>query len=67
MAAFLAYALAALARREPFFMRNGFYLLVVFYAAQRFVWEFLKPYGASSGRSTSSTSSASRSSPTASP
>ncbi len=45
MAAFLAGALVAFAVREPFFMRNGFYLLVGFYAAQRFVWEFLKPYG----------------------
>jgi phosphatidylglycerol---prolipoprotein diacylglyceryl transferase len=44
MAAFLALALVALARRTPFFMENGFYLLVVVYAAQRFVWEFLKPY-----------------------
>jgi prolipoprotein diacylglyceryltransferase len=24
---------------------NGFYLAVVSYGAQRFVWEFLKPYG----------------------
>ena len=27
-------------------MRNGFYLLVLIYGAQRFAWEFLKPYGA---------------------
>ena len=44
MALFLAYALWSLWRREPFFMRNGFYLLVGAYALQRFVWEFLKPY-----------------------
>jgi prolipoprotein diacylglyceryltransferase len=25
-------------------MRNGFYLMVLWYAAQRFCWEFLKPY-----------------------
>ena len=25
-------------------MRNGFYLMVGFYASQRFLWEFLKPY-----------------------
>ena len=43
---FLAIALILLARRQPFFMRNGFYLMVQFYAGQRFVWEFLKPYGA---------------------
>ena len=46
MAGFLAVALAMLARRQPFFMANGFYLLVGFYGAQRFLWEFLKPYGA---------------------
>jgi phosphatidylglycerol---prolipoprotein diacylglyceryl transferase len=44
MAGFLGVALLAFARREPFFMRDGFYLLVTFYAGQRFVWEFLKPY-----------------------
>ena len=44
MAAFLAFAVLALARRQPFFMRNGFYLMVGFYASQRFLWEFLKPY-----------------------
>jgi prolipoprotein diacylglyceryltransferase len=44
MAAFLIFALVMLARREPFFMRNGFYLMVFWYAAQRFGWEFLKPY-----------------------
>lgn len=44
MAAFLVYALVVLARRDAFFMRNGFYLMVLWYAAQRFCWEFLKPY-----------------------
>ena len=44
MAAFLVYALAMLARRDPFVLRNGFYLMVLWYAAQRFCWEFLKPY-----------------------
>ncbi len=44
MLAFLAYALVMLARRDAFFMRNGFYLMVAWYAAQRFVWEFFKPY-----------------------
>jgi prolipoprotein diacylglyceryltransferase len=44
MAAFLAVALIALANRWPFFMRNGFYLLVIVYASQRLLWEFLKPY-----------------------
>jgi len=44
MAAFLVYALVMLARRDPFFMKNGFYLMVFWYAAQRFAWEFFKPY-----------------------
>lgn len=44
LAAFLVYVLTMLARRDPSFMRNGFYLLVLWYAAQRFCWEFLKPY-----------------------
>ncbi len=44
MAAFLVYCLVMLARRDPFFMRNGFYLMVLWYAGQRFAWEFFKPY-----------------------
>lgn len=44
MAAFLAVALLALARRNPLFMAQGFYLMVGFYGLQRFAWEFLKPY-----------------------
>lgn len=43
MTAFLiAYLL--LAPRSGFVRRNGFYLAVGFYGAQRFVWEFFKPY-----------------------
>lgn len=45
MSAFLLWALLALHRRSPLFMANGFYLLVLWYAVQRFCWEFLKPYG----------------------
>ena len=45
MLLFLVVALILLARRQAFFMRNGFYLMVLFYSVQRFVWEFLKPYG----------------------
>jgi prolipoprotein diacylglyceryltransferase len=45
MLLFLVAALILLARRQPFFMRNGFYLMVLIYSAQRFIWEFLKPYG----------------------
>lgn len=44
MGGFLALALYLLWRRNPFFMRNGFYLMVLVYAGQRFLWEFLKPY-----------------------
>ena len=44
MAAFLLVYLLALARRTPWAMRRGFYALCVWYAAQRFAWEFLKPY-----------------------
>jgi prolipoprotein diacylglyceryltransferase len=46
MAGFLAAALLALAKRKPLFMRTGFHCLAGFYAAQRFLWEFLKPYAA---------------------
>lgn len=46
MTAFLAVYLAMMARNNRFVARNGFYLAVRFYGAQRFVWEFLKPYGA---------------------
>lgn len=45
MGAFLLMALVLLGRRNPLFMRNGFYLMTGWYAGQRFVWEFLKPYG----------------------
>jgi phosphatidylglycerol:prolipoprotein diacylglycerol transferase len=49
MAAFLVTALVMLARRDAFFMKNGFYLMVLWYAAQRFCWEFLKPYAPALG------------------
>jgi phosphatidylglycerol---prolipoprotein diacylglyceryl transferase len=49
MLAFLCVALLLLARRQAFFMHNGFYILVLFYGAQRFLWEFLKPYGTLTG------------------
>ena len=49
MALFLAVLLWALARRSPLFMRHGFYFMVLWYAAQRFAWEFLKPYGPIAG------------------
>lgn len=45
MGLYLAFALINLQRRTPAFLTTGFYLMVGWYAAQRFVWEFLKPYG----------------------
>jgi prolipoprotein diacylglyceryltransferase len=32
-------------RNDRFVIDNGFYLAVAFYGAQRFAWEFIKPYG----------------------
>lgn len=40
----LIYVLAVL-NRSAFVITNGFYLVLVYYGAQRFLWEFLKPYG----------------------
>ena len=45
MVAFLVAFLVLLWRRNALVSRTGFYLFVGFYAGQRFVWEFLKPYG----------------------
>jgi prolipoprotein diacylglyceryltransferase len=44
MLTFLALYLAALARRSAWTGDRAFYLFILFYAAQRFLWEFLKPY-----------------------
>ncbi len=44
MAGFLAVYLWGLDRRAPWALRGGFYLFCAWYGAQRFVWEFLKPY-----------------------
>jgi phosphatidylglycerol---prolipoprotein diacylglyceryl transferase len=46
MAAFAAFYVAAVLRRDDYVITNGFYLALAFYGAQRFIWEFLKPYGA---------------------
>jgi prolipoprotein diacylglyceryltransferase len=46
MAAFAVFYVTAVRLRDPFVIDNGFYLAAGFYGAQRFVWEFLKPYGA---------------------
>jgi prolipoprotein diacylglyceryltransferase len=45
MAIFLAVFVALVWRGNEAVLRTGFYLFVGIYAAQRFLWEFLKPYG----------------------
>jgi prolipoprotein diacylglyceryltransferase len=45
MAAFLALYLIMMARKSPFWHANGFYMLVGWYGVERFLLEFLKPYG----------------------
>ncbi|MEJ0074248.1 MAG: prolipoprotein diacylglyceryl transferase family protein [Alphaproteobacteria bacterium] len=45
MAAFAAVYLWRVLRHDRFFIEQGFYLAAGFYGAQRFVWEFFKPYG----------------------
>lgn len=44
MLVFVAIYVAGLAQRSPWAMRRSFYVLCIWYGAQRFVWEFLKPY-----------------------
>ncbi len=39
----------AIAARDPFWLKNGFYLTVGWYGLQRFAWEFLKPYATLAG------------------
>jgi prolipoprotein diacylglyceryltransferase len=46
MAAFAIGYIVAVARRNSFVIANGFYLALGYYGLQRFIWEFLKPYGA---------------------
>jgi prolipoprotein diacylglyceryltransferase len=46
MVLFLGYLLSDYPHRPKAWQRQGFYAFVLFYAAQRFVWEFLKPYPA---------------------
>lgn len=45
MAAFAAVYLWRVLRHDRFVIAQGFYLAAGFYGAQRFVWEFFKPYG----------------------
>ncbi len=44
MAVFLAIYLLALHYHRPWAIRRSFYVMVGWYGAQRFVWEFFKPY-----------------------
>lgn len=46
MALFAAFAFLMLKIRRSLIVDYGFYLCAGFYAAQRFLWEFLKPYAA---------------------
>jgi phosphatidylglycerol---prolipoprotein diacylglyceryl transferase len=46
MAAFAVLYVWRVLRHDRFVIDNGFYLAVGCYGAQRFVWEFIKPYGA---------------------
>jgi prolipoprotein diacylglyceryltransferase len=46
MAAFAACYVLAVLNRNHFVVTNGFYLALAYYGLQRFLWEFLKPYGA---------------------
>src|SRR5204863_5772153 len=45
MAAFAIFYWLAVRQRIDFVIVNGFYLALAYYGLQRFVWEFLKPYG----------------------
>jgi prolipoprotein diacylglyceryltransferase len=44
MAVMLVVLLIRFRARDPFWLKNGFYIAVGWYALQRFAWEFLKPY-----------------------
>lgn len=49
MAAIGVLLLLKLRARDPFWLANGFYLVVGWYGLQRFAWEFLKPYATVTG------------------
>jgi len=49
MAAFTLIYVWRVRRNDRFMIDNGFYLAVGFYGAQRFAWEFIKPYAALMG------------------
>jgi prolipoprotein diacylglyceryltransferase len=45
MAAFAVVYVVRVRRNDRFVIENGFYLAVGYYGLQRFLWEFIKPYG----------------------
>jgi prolipoprotein diacylglyceryltransferase len=45
MAAFAAVYVVRVLKNDRFVIENGFYLAVGYYGLQRFLWEFIKPYG----------------------
>jgi prolipoprotein diacylglyceryltransferase len=49
MALFLIFYLNAVLRNHRWTLDNGLYLVILWYSAQRFLWEFLKPYAAAVG------------------
>ena len=49
MAAMAVVLLVKLRARDPFWLANGFYIVVGWYGLQRFAWEFLKPYATVTG------------------
>jgi prolipoprotein diacylglyceryltransferase len=52
MAIFAVVYVARALKNDRFMIENGFYLAVGYYGLQRFVWEFVKPYGPLIGRFT---------------
>ncbi len=44
MFGFFLYSMWIYRHKRAYFEENIFYLFVLYYASQRFVWEFLKPY-----------------------
>jgi prolipoprotein diacylglyceryltransferase len=45
MTGFAVFYVLRVRRNDRFVIENGFYLAVGYYGLQRFVWEFIKPYG----------------------
>jgi len=41
---FLIFFLYQYPKNQQYWHQQGFYIFIIFYASQRFIWEFLKPY-----------------------